>query len=95
MSDREVYRTAINKWGIEAQVMMVLEEMSELQKELCKHSRGKDNRNEIAEEIADVEITLEQMKEFFKCESLVEIWKHEKLKRLKMRLGISGEEVQE
>lgn len=31
MSDREVYRTAINKWGIEAQVMMVFEEMSELQ----------------------------------------------------------------
>lgn len=90
MSDREVYRTAINKCGIEAQVMMVFEEMSELQKELCKYSRGKNNRNEIAEEIADVEIMLEQMEEFFKCESLVEIWKHEKLKRLKMRLGIKN-----
>ena len=42
-------------------IHIFFEEMSELQKELCKHDRGKDNREAIAEEIADVQIMLEQM----------------------------------
>lgn len=41
---------------------MLLEEMAELQKEICKAWRGKDNEVEIAEEVADVEIMLEQIK---------------------------------
>ena len=41
---------------------MVVEEMSELTKEICKKKRGKDNRVEIIEEIADVYIMLEQLK---------------------------------
>ena len=57
----KIYCEALNKWGAEAQTLMVFEEMSELQKELCKHARGKDNREAIAEEIADVQIMLEQM----------------------------------
>lgn len=40
----KIYCEALNKWGAEAQTLMVFEEMSELQKELCKHARGKDNR---------------------------------------------------
>ena len=53
-----IYREALNKWGAEAQTLMVFEEMAELQKELCKHTRGRDNREAIAEEIADVQIIL-------------------------------------
>ena len=41
-----------------AQDIFVLEEMSELQKELMKHRRGKDNRNEIIDECVDVILTL-------------------------------------
>lgn len=40
------------------QDIFVLEEMSELQKELMKRRRGKDNRDEIVEESADVLITI-------------------------------------
>lgn len=40
-------------------------------KALCKHSRGKDNREQIAEEIADVQIMLEQMMILHDCEVLV------------------------
>ena len=49
--------------GPDAQTLMAFEEMAELQKELCKHARGKHNRSAVAEEIADVQIMLEQMAE--------------------------------
>ena len=77
----KIYCEALNKWGAEAQTLMVFEEMSELQKELCKHARGKDNREAIAEEIADV-----QMMILHDCEDLVEVQKFKKTHRLKIRL---------
>ena len=49
---------------------MMFEEMAELQKELCKNARGKDNRAEIAEEIADVHIMLDQMEILPNCKEL-------------------------
>lgn len=51
---------AIIAWGEDSQMKMLLEEMSELQKEICKSWRGADNVDHIAEEIADVEIMLDQ-----------------------------------
>ena len=82
----EIYREALNRWGAEAQTLMVFEEMSELQKELCKHARGRDNREAIAEEIADVKIMLEQMIILHDCEDMVEVHKFKKIHRLKVRL---------
>ncbi len=57
-----IYEKAINTYGENAQLDMVIEEMSELIKEICKKKRGKDNHDAITEEIADVEIMLEQLK---------------------------------
>ena len=37
---------AIDSYGAQSQTLMVMEEMSELQKELCKHARGRDNRRD-------------------------------------------------
>lgn len=73
-------------------MLMVFEEMSELQKELCKYARGAKNREHIAEEIADVRIMLEQMETFYECESLVQFYKDKKIERLKERLGIVEDE---
>lgn len=86
MSDKELYRLALETWGPDAQTVMVFEEMSELQKELCKHARGKDNQDHIAEEIADVLIMLEQMMILHNCEDLVFQYKQEKKNRLEKRL---------
>lgn len=63
-------RAALALWGAEAQTLMMFEEMAELQKELCKNARGKDNRAEIAEEIADVRIMLDQMEILHDCREL-------------------------
>ena len=60
--------------------------LAELQKELCKHARGKENRAQIAEEIADVQIMLEQMELLHGCAGLVAGFKAQKLDRLEKRL---------
>lgn len=82
----EIYRAALDIYGAENQTRMVFEELAELQKELCKNARGADNRTYIAEEIADVQIMLDQMMMLHDCEYLVELYKCEKIKRLKKRL---------
>ena len=85
-SEDAVFRQALETYGPQAQTMMVLEEMSELSKELCKASRGLGNVEHIAEEIADVQITLEQMIILHKCQGLVDKIRAEKVKRLRRRL---------
>ena len=59
-------------------------------RELCKRARGKDNREAIAEEIADVQIMLEQMMILHDCEDLVEVQKFKKTHRLNVRLEQEG-----
>lgn len=86
INKKEVYKKALETWGREAQITMVFEEMSELQKELCKALRGNQVTGNIAEEIADVEIMLEQMKLLFEIEGLVRANKIYKLERLDERL---------
>lgn len=65
MNNLKVLSQAISTYGENAQLDMVIEEMSELTKEICKHKRGADNRDEIIDEMADVYITLEQIKMIF------------------------------
>lgn len=70
----EVYKKALATFGKVSQMMMVIEETSELQKEISKNFRGEDNIESIAEEIADVIIMLNQMKIYFDIHKNVESW---------------------
>lgn len=47
------------------QLVVAIEELSELAKELCKVLRGLYDEDNVIEEIADVYIMLEQMKIYF------------------------------
>ena len=88
MANRNVVlQRALDRWGAEAQTGMVFEEMAELQKELCKWLRGLGDREHIAEEIADVEIMLDQMKLLHNCADECKSWRLRKLGRLSARLG--------
>lgn len=89
MSEKEVFETALKTWGADSQIIMVFEEMSELQKELCKYARGKENVEQISEEIADVQIMLEQMIILHNCGDAVKEYKRSKIERMKIRLGIN------
>lgn len=69
------------------QLIVAIEELSELQKELTKALRGKDNVENIIEEIADVEIMIEQVKLYFNInEEHVKKEKVRKLERLQERI---------
>ena len=56
-----VIQKAIDTYGYDLQKQVAIEEMSELTKEICKDFRGKANRENIIEEIADVQIMLYQL----------------------------------
>jgi len=61
----KLYRKAIDAWGLGAQLLMVVEEMSELAKAILKLARAEDKAQAIIsvmEETADVEIMLEQLR---------------------------------
>ena len=85
-TEKDIFRSAIDTYGAVMQITVAVEEMSELQKELCKHLRGRGSQENIAEEIADVEIMMEQMKMLFNCEASVLQVREKKVKRLKERI---------
>lgn len=86
LHDNVICQAALETFGKELQVTMAVEEMSELTKELCKNSRGQENTTHIAEEIADVEIMLQQMVMLFDCAGQVETFRQYKLERLAGRI---------
>lgn len=81
---------AVDTYGKNSQINMAVEEMSELIKALMKSRRSDADKQEvwqnIVEEIADVEIMLEQLKLIFNCFSLVETEKEFKINRLAERI---------
>ena len=56
-----VCERVVERYGKDMQTIIAIEEMSELIKELSKQKRGRDNKNQIIEEMADVYICLEQL----------------------------------
>lgn len=86
IDESAVLQRALDTYGSALQIVVMMEEMSELQKELCKYLRGKYSPSSIAEEIADVEIMLKQMKMLFCCADDVSAVRRRKVERLKERL---------
>lgn len=94
----EVLKAAISTYGKEAQVDMVIEEMSELIKALLKYRRSKNTtgiehgklRSNIIEEAADVLIMVVQILMMYdkdgECQAEVDY----KVNRLYERLGLAG-----
>ena len=88
---KEIYEKARRTWGTQAQIMMAIEEMSELTKELCKYFRGRHNGEEIVDELADVTIMVEQLRLIFGVNDAVCDQMDVKMLRLKKRLGMVSE----
>lgn len=76
---------AINKWGIEVQTDMAIEEMSELIVAINHYRRGRVGIDAVQEEIADVWIVIHQMALMY-GNDVVEAIYREKIKRLECRL---------
>lgn len=65
MKIKELSKEALDLWGVEAQIDIVIEELAELIQILSKRHRIKDKKElytKIAEELADVEIVIKQLR---------------------------------
>lgn len=83
-----VLQNAIDTYGTDNQLMVAVEELSELQKEICKAFRGQFNEQNLIEEIADVLIMIEQVKMIYGIRDKdVDVEIGVKLSRLHGRLG--------
>lgn len=91
MDEVKVYDKAISHYGIKNQLVMVMEECSELSKECSKIYRaleagGTFGIDNLAEEIADVQIITGQIQRFFGLKDKVKEQRKSKLKRLAERI---------
>jgi len=62
---RDIFKETIEKWGVESQIWMAMEEMGELMTALSHYFRGRIDKDEVAEEIADVMLMAEEMAYIF------------------------------
>jgi hypothetical protein len=86
VKEEEIYKKAIELWGKELQLIMAVEEFSELTKEICKTIRnGTVISEDMCSEIADAEIMLGQLKVLFGQDYSDSI-KKRKLRRLVVKI---------
>ena len=83
---KQIYQAACEKYGIDSQIVIAIEEMSELTKEICKISRGQWSIESLAEEIADVTIMMEQLHVIYDINDLTCDYMDAKIRRLQIRL---------
>lgn len=94
ISDSVICRKAVETFGVEIQQIVAMEELGELIQAISKIARWECSQSEdleilleyidnLAEEIADVEIMLEQLKQCHGCHIQVNDHKRKKLDKLK------------
>lgn len=82
----KIYADALATFGPGMQLVVAMEELSEVAKEICKHMRGKGNKLHLAEEVADATIMLEQIRQFFDINDDVCKVMDEKVLRLRNKI---------
>lgn len=87
-----VYAQATQAYGQDMQITVAIEEMSELIKELCKLKRLQGKLVNLAEEIADVTIMMEQLRSIFNVNELVCAFMDAKVQRLAANLSTEEKE---
>lgn len=99
----EIYKQAIFTFGVNTQLDVLIEEMSELTQALLKLRRGKRHdpfmeqigtqhiKANVIEEIADVSICLDQAIIIFACENEVEKVRRKKIMRLEEYIDAENE----
>jgi len=82
--NKKLYQKALNKWGMEFQLLMLMEECSELITATSKVFRYNNLEviDRLAEEIADVEIMIEQIKYAIGLQEACRLHKEKKIYRL-------------
>lgn len=84
MNEYDIYRQAVERFGPAHQINKAVEELGELTQALMRYQNGEPVIGNVAEEIADVEIMIEQVKIILgeRYESYLELKKAEKIGKL-------------
>ena len=88
--DKEVFREALEVFGVETQLRKLSEEVAEMLEAVCKCADGRDTVQHLAEEIADVRIMLDQMCILYDCELVSAEQYSSKVERLRDRVKEAG-----
>lgn len=82
-----LYQLALQKFGPDSQLMKLIEESAELAAAASRNINGLGNEADMASEMADVEIMIEQFR-LNGLGKLIDFQKTKKLERLAERLGV-------
>ena len=86
--DRKIISDSIQHYGVENQSTVCMEECSELIQAISKAKRGKINKENLKEEIADVLICIEMLKQMYAIPSSdIDRWIGQKQARELERMG--------
>ena len=84
--EKQLLIRALERYGVDNQLMLMQEELAEAITAISHFRRKRQNgMSEVAEELADVSIVLDQLKNVFGEE--IELWREKKLNKLRSRLN--------
>ena len=90
---KSVIENALEKWGSMSELVVTIEELSELQKEVTKQIRNEGKMENLVEEMADVYIVKEYLKMIFAItDDDINKQVEKKLNRLENRLNSENEQ---
>ena len=85
--DNEIIKDSIVYYGKDAQSTVCMEECAELIQAISKEKRGKSDKNHLAEEMADVLISIELLKEIYDVSNeQINEWVDKKQKRIRSQM---------
>ena len=83
----EIYKAALEKYGVGAQIGMLAEECGELLSAINKFNRSRCSSDDVLTELADVSIMVEQLSLIYGGYEKFQIEKDKKLIRLLKRIN--------
>lgn len=87
MIDKDIIKASIDNYGEELQTTVCMEELAELIQAISKEKRGKSDKLHLSEEIADVLICIEILKEVYGVDDkTINTWIYTKQERIKERM---------
>ena len=85
--DKRIISDSINHYGVNLQTTVCMEELAELIQAISKEKRGKSDKNHLAEEMADVLICIEILKQVYSVtDAELQEWIYKKQGRIDERM---------
>lgn len=85
--DKKIIADSITHYGAEMQTTVCMEELSELIQAISKEKRGQSDKSHLTEEVADVIISIEILKQIYSIDDTdIQSWIDLKQKRISNKI---------